>query len=170
VNVGSVYPKTEGLEMDRHTGHDIITGFILENRDSLYRLAYSYVRNREDALDIMEDAICKALSRARSLNNPAVVRAWTYRIVVNSALDFLRKRRRDLYLESDMLESETDKYQDFDLQSAIASLSTRNRTIILLRFYEDIKIEEVAEIMGENVNTIKTALYSSLKRLPGLEQ
>lgn len=151
--------------MDRQTGHDVITDFILENRDSLYRLAYSYVRNREDALDIMEDAICKALSRAKSLRDPDLVKAWTYRIVVNSALDFLRKRRKDLYLESDVLESESDKYQDLDLQSAIASLSTRNRTIVLLRFYEDMKIEEVAEIMGENVNTIKTALYSSLKRL-----
>ncbi len=151
--------------MDRHSRRDIITGFVLENRDALYRLAYSYVRNREDALDIMGDAICKALSREKSLKDPALVKAWTYRILVNSALDFLRKRRGNLYLESDAIESERDRYQDFDLQNAIESLSIRNRTIIVLRFYEDMKIEEIAEIMGENVNTVKTALYSSLRRL-----
>lgn len=66
--------------------------------------------------------------------SPAVVRAWCYRIIVNSALDYLRRHRRHLYLEADRLESESDKYQDFDLHSAIMSLSTRNRTIILLRF------------------------------------
>ncbi len=151
--------------MDRQSKHDVITGCILDNQNQLYRLAYSYVNNREDALDIVQESICKALSSAKSLNSPAVVKTWCYRIVVNSALDFLRRRRKDLYLEADRVVSESDEYRDFDLQTAIANLSTRNRTIILLRYYEDMKLEEIAEIMGENVNTIKTALYSTLRRL-----
>jgi RNA polymerase sigma-70 factor (ECF subfamily) len=151
--------------MAKLDARETIAAFILANRDSLYRLAYSYVGNKEDAMDILGDTICKALSSARSLKNPAVVKAWIFRIAVNSALDFLRKRRRDLYLESDAVASESDMYQDIDLQTALARLSTRNRTIIALRFYEDMKIEEIAEVLGENINTIKTALYSSLRRL-----
>jgi RNA polymerase sigma-70 factor, ECF subfamily len=149
--------------------HDVVTGFIVDNRDSVYRLAYSCVRNKEDALDIVQDSICKALSSIKSLNDPALVRPWFYRIVVNTALDHIRRRKKHLYVEADRLEDwspgSDDKYQDFDLREAIENLSTVNRTIIVLRYYEGLKLDEVASIMGENISTIKTRLYASLRKL-----
>lgn len=151
--------------MAKTLSRQAITGFITESRDSAYRLAYSYVRNREDALDIIQDSICKALSSAKSLDNPTALRAWFYRIVVNTALDFLRKHRRHMYVEADSLEAATDRYEDFDLRNAIASLSTVNQTVIILRFYENLTLDEIAAVLNENVNTIKTRLYSSLKKL-----
>ncbi len=151
--------------MNKRSNRDVITAFILQNQDRLYRFAYSYVRDREDALDIVQDSICKALSSEKSLSSSTAVKTWCYRIVANCAIDFLRTRRNSLYLEADKVETGCDKYLDFDLQTAIASLSTRNKTIVILRFYEDMKIEEIARIVGENPNTVKTALYSSLRKL-----
>jgi RNA polymerase sigma-70 factor (ECF subfamily) len=72
---------------------------------------------------------------------------------------------RELYLESDVTAPETDSCPDIDLETALTRLSTRNRTIIVLRFYEDMRIEDIALVLGQNVNTVKTALYSTLKKL-----
>lgn len=154
---------------------ETITDFIMANRDSAYRLAYNYVGNKEDALDIIQDSICKALSKWKSLSSSETLRSWYYRIVVNTALDFLRKRRRHLYLETDVLQAgileagapgvTSDIYEDFDLRKAVNRLSTMNQTVIVLRFFEDLTLEEIASVMGENLSTIKTRLYSSLKKI-----
>lgn len=145
-----------------------VTAFVLENRDSIYRLAYSYVHSREDAQDIVQEAICKALTSVRSLKNSSLVKAWFYRILVNTAVDFLRKNKRYVYLETDILESETagsDSYPDLDLRNAINKLSTANKTIVVLRFFEGLELKEIAGIVDKNLNTVKTGLYSSLKKL-----
>lgn len=155
--------------MSRNKSHEAIASFAVANRDSIYRLAYSYVRNKEDALDIVQDAIYKALSASKTLDDPARVRPWFYRIVINTALDYLRRSKRHRYLEVDTIDtaepSAGDTYQDFDLRQALEGLSTANRTVIVLRFYEGLKLDEVASIMGENINTIKSRLYATLRKL-----
>ncbi len=155
--------------MKKISSYDILTGFIIENRASAYRLAYSYVHNKEDALDILQDAICKALASVRTLQDSASVKPWFFRIIVNTALDFIRKNKRYVYVEEDTLESLSqsteDQYEDFDLVSALEKLSSINKTIVMLRFYEDMKLEDIAGILGMNLNTVKTRLYASLKKL-----
>ncbi len=159
----------KGYAMKKISSYDDLTGFIIENRASAYRLAYSYVHNKEDALDIIQDAICKALSSARTLQDPLAVKPWFFRIIVNTALDFLRKNKRYVYVEEDMLESLSqgadDQYENFDLVSALEKLSSINKTIVMLRFYEDMKLEDIAGVLNMNVSTVKTRLYTSLKKL-----
>lgn len=59
----------------------------------------------------------------------------------------------------------TDEYTNMDLKKAIESLPNSYRAIIMLRFFEDMKIDEIANVLEENVNTIKTRLYKALKLL-----
>lgn len=71
-------------------------------------------------------------------------------------------------METDILESETagsDSYPDLDLRNAINKLSTANKTIVVLRFFEGLELKEIAGIVDKNLNTVKTGLYSSLKKL-----
>lgn len=149
--------------------HDIITEHILERKEDYYRLAYSYVRNKDDALDIVQEAICKALDSSDSLKNPIGVRTWFYRIVVNTSIDFIRKNRKTICVEDSALELSLgeveDYYHDIDLEKAIDALSPENKTIITLRYFENFKIEEIADILGENINTVKSRLYGVLKKL-----
>lgn len=64
-----------------------------------YRIAYSYVKNEQDALDIVGDATCKALLNLRSLKNPEYFGTWMTRIVINCALDQLRRSSRVTFLD-----------------------------------------------------------------------
>lgn len=149
--------------------HNIVENFLIENREAYYRLAYSYVHNQDDALDIVQDAICKALSSSKSLNDPNAIKSWFYRIVVNTSLDYIRKNKRLVYVEDEDLEvigpSKSDQYEDYDLQKALEKLPTMSKTIITLRFFEDMTFEEIAQILDLNINTVKTRFYTSIRKL-----
>jgi RNA polymerase sigma-70 factor (ECF subfamily) len=142
---------------------------VIANKENYYRLAYSYVKNSDDALDIVQESIAKALSSISSLKEPNYIKTWFYRIVVNTSLDFLKKQKKLVIVDEEVLCSldtgDIDNYQDIDLQTALETLPNDYRSIVILRYFEDLKLEEIAEILDENINTIKTRLYKSLKKL-----
>lgn len=161
--------KKEYLKMKTKTNRDYVTKFIIENREGYYRLAYTYVKNQQDALDIVQEAICKALESQHKLKNPDGIKSWFYKIVVHTALDFLRKSNKIVLTEDEILEdiggSSSDNYEDTDLMSALDRLSDENKTIVVLRYFESMKLQDIASIMNMPESTVKTKLYSSLKKL-----
>lgn len=62
-------------------------------------------------------------------------------------------------------ESDYDEYKNIDLDNALNKIPTKYKTIIILRYFEDFKIDEIANMLDENVNTIKSRLYTALKKL-----
>ncbi|CAM3224733.1 sigma-70 family RNA polymerase sigma factor [Filibacter tadaridae] len=155
--------------MTKKKKFELVESFIVENRESHYRLAYSYVRNKENALDIVQDAILKALKSIDRLEEIAYLKTWFYRILINTAIDFIRKHQRVTVMDNDILVLHLpgleDNLTDIDLQKAIDQLPPQYKSIIILRFFEDMKIDEIADIMGLNINTVKTRLYKALKKL-----
>lgn len=140
---------------------------VLENYQKYYRLAYSYVHNESDALDIVQEGAYKAILNSHTLKKREYMETWIYRIMINEAIQFLRKNRKADMLTLDELElrAKEDTYENIDLQRALEKLNEPEGTIIKLRFFEDMKIEDIAQILGENVNTVKTKLYRTLKAL-----
>lgn len=142
--------------------------YLLENKDAHYRFIYSYTRHAEDAMDVIQDSIVKALKAFEKQQFPESLNSWFYKIMVNTALDYLRKNKKIVIYDPDdfekILESE-DTYMNFDLQSAIETLPTELKMIIMLRYFEDFKISDIAQILQQNENTIKTRLYRGLKLL-----
>lgn len=147
----------------------ILIRCITENKENVYRLAYSYAKNKEDALDIVQDSIYKAMTRMDLLKDPDAVKSWFYRIVVNTSLDFLRRNKKVHTMEPEIIETYSppaeDVYTDIDLKRTLEGLPPKYRAVIVLRYFEDLKINEVAEVLNENTNTIKTRLYQALQLL-----
>lgn len=143
--------------------------YIIKNKELFYRLAYSYVKNIDDALDVVQESIYKAFSSIDSLKNFDYIKTWFYRIIVNVSLDFLRKRKREIVTDEEFLFNDNigkvDNYPDIDLEKALETLPENYRSIIILRFFEDLKLEEIADVLDENVNTVKTRLYKALEIL-----
>lgn len=146
-----------------------IADYVITHKESIYRLAFSYVKNADDALDIVQESIYKAISSKDSLKNPNYIKTWFCRIIVNTSLDLIRKQKKLVVADEEILSGydtgAIDNYQNIDLQRALESLPDNYRSVIVLRYFEDLKIEEIAEILNENVNTVKTHLYKSLKKL-----
>ncbi|MDR0271515.1 sigma-70 family RNA polymerase sigma factor [Paenibacillus sp.] len=147
----------------------LLTRCITEHKENVYRLAYSYVKNKEDALDIVQESIYKAMTNIEHLKDLDAVKSWFYRIVVNTSLDFLRRNKKVHPMDQEMIETYApgaeDVYTDIDLKRSLDDLPEKYRNVIVLRYFEDMKIDEVAAVLGENVNTIKTRLYQALQLL-----
>ena len=69
---------------------------VLDSYEAMYRLAYTYVRNEEDALDIVQESVYKAIKYSGRVRQEAHIRTWLWRIVMNTAVDFIRKNSREI--------------------------------------------------------------------------
>ncbi|MBO5373376.1 MAG: sigma-70 family RNA polymerase sigma factor [Lachnospiraceae bacterium] len=138
---------------------------LLENYDKYYRMALYYVKDTQDALDVVQEAAYKAIFKAEKVKNIKYADTWICRIIINEAMEFLRKNRKNY---TDIAECEievNDEYENLELAEAIQKLPHKDQTIILLRFFEGMSLDEVAQIMDENLSTIKSRLYRALKKL-----
>lgn len=138
---------------------------ILDSYEAMYRLAYTYVRNEEDALDIVQESAYKAIKHSASVKQENYIKTWLWRIVMNTALDFIRKNQKEIAVEAFYEDGREDSYQDFDTIEALEILDEKEKAVVVLRFFEDQKLSEIARILNENTNTVKTILYRSLKKL-----
>lgn len=138
---------------------------LIENYNKYYRLAYSYVRNEADAMDIVQEGAYKAILKSASVKKKEFIDSWIYRIMINEALGFIRKNKQEYLGLEEIQAGAPDAYKDMDLRNAIAQLEPLDRTIMILRFFEDFKLKQIAEITNENVSTVKSRLYRTLKQL-----
>ena len=148
--------------------YDRIVAYIVENQNKFYRLAFSYVQNQEDALDAVQNSVCKALEHYGQIRNEEVIKTWFYRILVNESLKILKERKKISGNEEEMAslsyEEKGFEIQD-DLHSHINRLDEDTQKIIKLRFFEELSLKEIAQITELNRNTVKAKLYRGLKLL-----
>ena len=142
-----------------------IEQLLLENYNSYYRLAYSYVHNESDACDIVQNGAYRAILHSDTLRQEKYAATWLYRIMLNEIFRFVKKEQP---LSLDVVEAEQgkeDAYENVDLQRALDMLPKEDKAVIELKYFEDMKLTEIAEVLNENVNTIKSRLYRGLKKL-----
>ena len=144
---------------------------LLEHYDEFYRLAYCYVKTETDALDIVQEAAYKAFKNCGKVREPAYLKTWICRIVINTALDFIGSRDREFPDEEEMARQASAETVDHDLCSQeslkemLKCLGKEEKTIILLKYVHDFKLEEIADLLGEKTGTVKARMYRALKKL-----
>ena len=146
----------------------LLEKFITENLDGAYRFAYSYTRNETSAEDVVSESVVKALKSVNSLKNQAYLKTWFYKIIINTALSHIKKESKLVYLNpesSPTIEPFAEDYSSLSFRELIDKLEPKYKSIIILRFFEDMTLEEIAMTLEENINTIKTRLYRGLKLL-----
>ena len=142
-----------------------------QQRDKLYRIAFCYVKNQQDALDIVGEAVFRGLLRLGQLRKQEQFEPWLHRIVVNASLDFLRHRKHDSdCAKEDLQELPAEKTrlpqeEQIDLYEALDSLPPEERSYIILRFFEELSFREMAEILQLPETTVKSRVYRILQKL-----
>ena len=145
-----------------------LSEMLKDNQTKYYRLALSYTKKTEDAMDVLQEAIVKAFENYHKLKNVAYMDTWFCRILINESLTMLRKRQKEEMLENaDMIvdHHQKDILADLVLKKALYKLDDNLKHIVILRFYNDMKIEEIATITDTNVSTVKSRLYKALRIL-----
>ena len=139
---------------------DILTDCIIDNQEQFYRLAYSYVHEKEAALDIVQNASVRALENCDSIRDSRVVKTWFYRIVVNESLRYLKRSQRELAKEPEEFRNIPAKEEpetDDELYRKIDRLPVELKTVIILRFYEELSLKEIAQVIDCSLSKIGRA-------------
>ena len=149
---------------------ETLTNYIKKNQEKFYKIALTYSKNEDAALDIVQEAIVKALNNINKLKKEEYVKTWFYRILINECLQHIKKSKRISIYEFLDIESQIEWNDDIsineiDMYKYIESLDSKLKTVIILRYFEDMKIEEIAKITKTNVNTVKSRLYKALQVL-----
>ncbi|MEY8390776.1 sigma-70 family RNA polymerase sigma factor [Lachnospiraceae bacterium] len=151
--------------MNLPTTQELVEQELLSNYASMYRLAYTYVKNESDAMDIVQESAYLAIKHAATVKHVDYIRTWIFRIVINTALSALRRNSFEVAAEKIAEQGQNDQYTDFDMMEALNVLNDKERTVIILRYFEDCRLQDIADAMKENLNTVKSILYRSLKKL-----
>ena len=136
--------------------------------DRLCREAYIRCKYEEDVKEIVQETIYKAYRNIRSLKEPQYFKTWLSRILINVANDYLRNKGMvDLELDETSYVKEVvieDKIEiKIDLYNAIDELEDKYKDAVILRYIDDLKIEDISKLLDRPVNTIKTHLRKALK-------
>lgn len=140
-------------------------------RVKLYRTAYTYVRNEQDALDLYQDAIYEAYLSIKKLKKPEQFQSWIIKIIIFKSIDFIRKSSKHFLAEDKLFEhlGIKEKYNELenslDLTEAFSFLDTTYKTMLILRFYHDLSIKEIAELMDYPEGTVKSNLHRAKQLL-----
>ncbi|WP_433747667.1 RNA polymerase sigma factor [Falsibacillus pallidus] len=135
----------------------------------IYRVAYVYVKNQEDALDVVQETAYKSFKKIKSLKNPAFFKTWLIKITMSCATDMVRKKKKVVYFNSEYTESlpqdEEDIPLSLSLKELIETLQENEKNIVLLKFYHEYTFQEISEILKVPLGTVKSILYRSLHKL-----
>lgn len=135
----------------------------------LYRMAYVYVKNPDDALDVVQEVAYQAFKKIRTLREPQFLKTWLMKITINCALDVMKKRQNVIQLKPEFEESigiaETDYAITMTLADMMDSLHEDERSVVVLKYYQDYTFQQISDLLEWPIGTVKTTLYRAVDKL-----
>src|SRR6266478_4026488 len=157
---------------------------VRRNQQRVFAVAGGILRRREDVEDIAQQVFVKAYFSLKRFDQRAAFSTWLYKITVNECWDLLRKKKvRPLLYESDLSEEQAQQFggaeklqsraQDISdkleaqqrVERLLQGLDPRDRMMLILKEVEGFAIEEIAEILNLNANTVKVRLFRARRRI-----
>lgn len=152
--------------------------FVRKHGEELLRLAYTYVKSREAAEDVVQDVLLKAFEQREQFRGEASYRTYLYRMTINRSYDYLRSWSYKNTVLTNKIQQifhgtkSTEEHvialsANHILGEAVLDLPVKYREIIILYYYKELKIDEIAQILSISDNTVKTRLKRGREKLKG---
>ena len=148
---------------------------VAEYSEQLYWLVRRMVLNHEDANDIVQNAFIKAWTNLSEFEGRSKISTWLSRIAVNESLDFLRKKKQQQSISMDMEPSVSktliaDEWFDGDkmtaiLHEAVDKLPDVQRTVFIMKYFEERKYSEISAILGTSEGALKASYHHAVKKI-----
>lgn len=148
---------------DEAAFHALVT----EQKRRLYGIAYSYLHNENDALEAVQETICRAWSQCGRLRNPELFVTWLIRILINCCVDEQKRKKRVVPFEEIRQTDSGEMVSDtkLDLERALNRMKPKYRHVLILKYYQDMTVAEIAKVLDCPEGTVKTRLHQGLKLL-----
>lgn len=142
---------------------------INQHKDYLYKMAFLYLKDEHEAIEICQQTVYKAIINLEKLKNPHYFKTWITRILINNIKDSQKIKNRFVYTIDKIEHIDDITYEKLeekiDLYNAIDILEEKYKTPIILQYFHDMEIKEIACILDCNENTVKTNLRRGRERL-----
>ncbi|UOR10640.1 sigma-70 family RNA polymerase sigma factor [Halobacillus amylolyticus] len=164
--------STDNLDKDR-----VISSLMDEYGDSVIRLAYTYVKDKQMAEDVAQEVFIKCYKKIETFRHDSSYKTWMYRITINKCKDVLKswslknillldtfiykEKNRSSSPETNLLKNEENHF----ISIKVLELPVKLREVVILHYYEDLNIREISHLIKTNQNTVKSRLYQARQKL-----
>jgi RNA polymerase sigma-70 factor (ECF subfamily) len=164
--------EAEILELVQKGEKEAYQEIVVRHMQSAYYVALAFLHNHQDALDISQEAFIRAFRKIKKFDTKRPFFPWFYRILRNLCVDHYKRRRRlnEVPLENvRVLEVEhKDREMKKALWKGIDELPEEQKEIIVLRYFQQLSYQEIAEILDKPIGTVMSSLFYAKKRLKGI--
>ena len=162
--------------LDPRTQNEAFQSLILEYQRPLYNHIRNIVLNHEDTDDILQNTFIKIFQNLKNFKGESKLFSWMYRIATNEALNFLKQKSKMSGVASEIIQNkvldnlEADIFFDGDeiqlkLQKAIALLPEKQQLVFKMKYFEELKYEQISEILGTSVGGLKASYHIAVKKI-----
>ncbi|MBM7588158.1 RNA polymerase sigma-70 factor (ECF subfamily) [Bacillus pakistanensis] len=153
-------------------------------KDKVFQICFRMLGNRHEAEDISQEAFIRAYVNIETFNQNRKFSTWLYRIATNLCIDRIRKKKPDYYLDAEVSGTEgltmysqvaadvqlpEDKVEEMELQESIqleiSKLPDKYRSVIVLKYIEELSLQEISEILDLPLGTVKTRIHRGREAL-----
>lgn len=161
----------ELVKKAQHGDKDALVQLIMDRKAEYYRLAYIYVKNEEDALDIMQDMILILYQNIHRLKKEDSFYSWSKTILVNCCKRYLKMKgktiliNRESEFEKESVFEDKDVEEEMIIEKCMSHLSRKHQEVIKMRYFLDMDYKAIAKILKIPIGTVKSRINAGIKNL-----
>ena len=157
----------ETIKKAKQGDADRIGQIILENMQTLYRVAFGILKNDDEIYDAISATTVKVFENIHTLKKEEYVKTWITRILINECYKICNKNKKIIYLENVQPKNlvHNDTHEELEFKNLIRNLNDELKEIVILYYFEDFSIKEISKIIKIPEGTVKTRLSRARKKL-----
>ena len=152
-----------------HGDRNAFIKLIEPRKEQIYKTAFVQLSNEQDAMDAVQETILKAFERIHTLRNGHYFYTWLIRILLNECHNIQRRNKKVVFIDSRKIEDALDKKcmdsYPAEYEDMLKNLGEIHRTVIDLRYNQDLSISQIAEVLDIPEGTVKSRLNKAIKKL-----
>lgn len=142
-----------------------LSALIMDNKDGMYRLAFSILRNDADAQDAVSEAIVLAFEKCHQLRKTSSAKSWLMQILVNSSKKIALQSNKYVLLENEIQYEQAEEFKDDNMWETVMELDEEFREVVVLYYYEQFSVREIGKMLRIPEGTVKSRLARAREKL-----
>jgi RNA polymerase sigma-70 factor, ECF subfamily len=162
--------------LDPKTQNAAFQKLLSDYKRPLYSHIRTIVLNHDDTDDVLQNTFVKVFRYLKDFKGESKLFSWIYRIATNEAITFINQKAKKNKISSETLQNrivdnlKADDYFDgneiqFKLQKAVAGLPEKQQLVFKMKYYQELKYEEISEILGTSVGALKASYHHAVKKI-----